>query len=92
MKLYAESLQKLETQYPENPTLLIKKRLQEILDITADVDFGAELKDQGKLKVFVNPVYEKKPAEWKLAFRAGKEVTDAVRAAAQEWLRELKNI
>ena len=70
--------------------MLLKKRLQEILDITADVDYAAELKDgyNGK-KVFVNPAYEKKAAEWKLAYRAGKTTTDAVRAAAQQWLAEL---
>lgn len=87
---HSEALQKFEEKYPEDPGVLLKKRLQQMLDITADVDHAAELKDgyNGK-KVFVNPAYERKPAEWKLAFRAGKETTDAVRAAAQQWLREL---
>jgi hypothetical protein len=87
---YKADIQKFETRYPEDPQILLKKRLQEVLDITADVDYAAELKEgyQGK-KVFVNPAYEKKPAEWKLAFRAGKPVTDAVRKAAQEWLSKL---
>jgi hypothetical protein len=89
-KQYDESKQKFEAEHPEDPQVLIKKRLQQILDVTADVDYAAELKEgyKGK-KVFVNPVYEKKPAEWKLAFRAGKAATDAVRAAAQQWLKEL---
>ena len=88
-KLYNEALQKLEAKYPENPQTLIKSRLQEMLDITADVDFNAELKDMNGFKVFVNPAYEKKPSEWKLAFRAGKPTTDAVRAIAQQWLQQL---
>jgi hypothetical protein len=60
------------------------------LNKTADIDYAAELKDgyKGK-KVFVNPTYERKPAEWKLAFRAGKAATDAIRAAAVQWLKEL---
>ena len=64
--------------------------LQEILDVTADVDYNAELKQGPKYKVFVNPVYEKKSKDWKLAYRAGKQAVDAVRAAAQKWLGEIK--
>lgn len=89
MKQHQAALQKFEQQYPEDPKALLKKRLQEILDITSDVDYAAELKEAYGKKVFVNPVYEKKPDGWKLAFRAGKPATDAVRAAAQQWLREL---
>ncbi len=76
-------------EYPEDPKALLKKRLQTILDITTDVDYAAELKVANGIKYFVNPVYEKKQSEWKLAFRAGKVATDAVRAAAQQWLKEL---
>ena len=59
--------------------------------MTEDVDYSAELKagDNG-LKIFVNPAYERKPAEWKLAYRAGKPATDALRAAAEKWLKELE--
>lgn len=90
MDAYQKEMDKFNTNYPENPQLLIKKRLQDILDITADVDYSAELKQVGKFKVFVNPEYEKKSKEWKLAYRAGKAATDAVRAAAQKWLSEFK--
>jgi hypothetical protein len=88
---HATAVQQFELKYPEDPQVLLKRRLQEILDLTADVDYDAELKEgyRGK-KIFANPVYEKKPAEWKLAFRAGKQTTDAVRAAAQQWLNEFK--
>lgn len=89
-KQHNDKMQKFEANYPEDPQVLLKKRLQQIIEITADVDYAAELKEgfQGK-KVFVNPIYEKKPADWKLAFRAGKPATDAVRTAAQEWLKKL---
>jgi hypothetical protein len=76
-------------EYPEDPKALLKKRLQAILDTTKDVDYAAELKEAHGIKYFVNPDYEKKPAEWKLAFRAGKAATDAIRAAAQQWLKEI---
>jgi outer membrane translocation and assembly module TamA len=89
-KDYNDKLEKFEQDHPEDPNILLKKRLQEVLDMTADVDYSAELKDAGKFKVFVNSDYERKPKEWKLAFRAGKPTTDAIRAAAQQWLKELK--
>ena len=90
LKVYNEAMQNFEAKYPSDPKPLLKQRLQDILTITADVDYAAEFKEgpKGK-KVFVNPIYEQKPAEWKLAFRAGKPATDAVRAAAQQWLKEL---
>jgi len=94
IKQNEEQMKNFEARYPEDPQVLIKKRLEQILDITADVDFAAELKDAEwkgkKWKVFVNPAYEKKSKEWKLAFRAGKVTTDAVRAAAEKWLKEFK--
>ena len=91
MKSHAQEVEKFNTKLPEDPAVLIKRRLEEILAITADVDYSAELKEgyKGK-KVFVNPLYEKKPKDWKLAYRAGKTTTDAVRAAAEKWLKELK--
>jgi hypothetical protein len=89
-KIENEKMQKFEEKYPEDPKLLIKKRLQEILDITENIDYKAELKDGPKgFKYFVNPDYEKRSKDWKLAFRAGKTTTDAIRAAAQQWLKEL---
>lgn len=89
-KVYNEAMQNFEAKYPSDPKPMLRQRLREILAITADVDYAAELKEgeNGK-KVFADPVYERKPSEWKLAFRAGKACTDAVRAAAQQWLNEL---
>lgn len=89
VKRYEDDLKKYNEKYPEDAKILLKKRLQEILDLTSDVDFSAELKEERGKKRFVNPDYEKKRAEWKLAYRAGKETTDAVRAAARKWLGEL---
>jgi hypothetical protein len=57
--------------------------------LTQGIDFNAALKESGGNKVFVNPAYEKKSNKWKMAFRAGKEVTEAARAFAQQWLKEL---
>jgi hypothetical protein len=90
MKAHEMEVEKFNTKLPADPNLLLKRRLEEILAVTSEVDYEAELKDgYGGKKVFVNPLYEKKPKDWKLAYRAGKVATDAVRAAAEKWLMEL---
>jgi hypothetical protein len=89
VKRHEERMKQWHTDFPENPNKIIKKRLEELLKVTADVDFKAELKEKYGKKVFVNPEYENKSTEWKQAFRAGKEATDAARAFAQQWLKEL---
>ena len=89
---YNSDLTKLERNFPENPQDLIKRRLQDLLNLTAEVDYKAETIVDPKTgwTVFVNPENEHKSTDWKLAFRAGKETTDIVRAAAQKWLSDIK--
>ena len=87
---YAADLEKWEAEYPANPTPLIAKRLKAFLDLSASVDFDARVEPKdGKLR-FVDPQLERKPADWKLLYRAGRPAVDAARAAAQAWLVELK--
>jgi hypothetical protein len=87
---YNKAMKEWEESMPENPMVLVKKRLQEVLDITKDVDFNAALTEKYGKKVFVNQAYERKHANWKYAFRAGKEVTETVRAFAEQWIKEIK--
>jgi hypothetical protein len=89
MKWYNAQVAKLEAKYPADIKQFLKMRLQEFLDMSATVDFNAELKQDGKLKRFVNPAYERQSMNWKYCFRAGKETTEAARAFAQQWLKEL---
>ncbi len=89
LKQYNDKMKKFDAAWPADPKVMIKRRLQTMLDITADVDYSAETKQVDKFKKFVNPDYEAKPKEWKLAYRAGKPATDALRAIAQKWLQEL---
>jgi hypothetical protein len=86
---YKEKMKAWETRYPADIKAFVKTRLQQLLAITKDVDFNAQLTERNGRKYFVNTLYERKPGNWKLAFRAGKEVTTAVRAFAQQWLTEL---
>lgn len=86
---YKEKLKAWETRYPADVKVFIKTRLQQLLTVTKDVDFNAALTERNGRKYFTNPAYEHKHTNWKMAFRAGKEVTTAVRAFAQQWLTEL---
>jgi hypothetical protein len=76
-----------EKTYPADPAPLIKKRLQEYLQIAPTVDFTAKLTGSGKRQIFVNPVYEKKSLKWKAIYRAGKEVNEVVTVFVKEWLK-----
>lgn len=89
MKWYNNEVAKIDAKYPADIKSFLKMRLQEFLDISATVDFNAELKQSGRLKKFVNPAYESQSMNWKYCFRAGKETTDAARAFVQQWLKEL---
>jgi hypothetical protein len=86
---YKEKMKAWETRYPADVKVFIKTRLQQVLSVTKDIDFNAQLTERNGRKYFVNTLYERKPGGWKMAFRAGKEVTTAVRAFAQQWLTEL---
>ena len=86
---YEEEVERWEKEYPSDPRKLIKARLEEFLQVTADVDFNAALKEEYRVKKFVNPTYEKKSNEWKMAYRAGKPVVEAARSFVSSWLEEL---
>ncbi len=89
-KRQEEELQEWERRYPADPRALIKKRINDFLVMSAGVDFTAKLTPRGEHMVFVNGDYERKPPEWKLCFRAGKEATAAARVFAGDWLAELE--
>lgn len=90
LKKYREETEAWQDLFPENSRAFVKKRLQQMLEDTKGVDYNAELVERSnKKKYFVNPVYEKKPGNWKYAFRAGKEVTETARAFVQDWLKSL---
>jgi hypothetical protein len=90
MKHYEENLKRWETNYPANHKEVVKMRLQRYLTVAATVDFGAELvTGTDKKKRFVNRTYESKNYEWKMIYRAGKEVYDVAKVFAENWQKEL---
>jgi hypothetical protein len=90
-KRHEEELREWERDLPADPRLLVARRIREFLAASADVDYAARLAPRGDKMVFASEAYEKKPAEWKLCFRAGREATEAARSFARAWLAELEN-
>ncbi|MGZ5286875.1 MAG: hypothetical protein ACXWB9_06810, partial [Flavisolibacter sp.] len=45
IKRHEEEMKKFNEKYPEDSRMLLKKRLQEMLDLTEEVDYSAELKE-----------------------------------------------
>lgn len=79
-----------ESVYPADANQFIKRRLEEFLNVTSDIDFNAELTTKNGKKIFVNPAYEDKDSRWKMPFRAGREVVEPSRAFVQQWIEEIK--
>lgn len=88
-QVYQQQLANWEEQYPADHHQFIKKRLQQFLEETEDIDFSAELTEKNKKMVFVNPDYEAKGKRWKMGYRAGEEVVQTARKYVEDWLKEL---
>ncbi len=75
---------------PKDPRVNLRKALRHFLAVTDGVDYGAGLSLQDGRKFFSDKTFEAKPAEWKMAFRAGREASEGARAYVRAWLVELK--
>jgi len=75
----------------KNPNVTLKHRLEQFLELSADVDFTAETTGEGGARRFVKSEDEARSREWKMCFRAGPEATAAARAFAKEWLAGLED-
>ena len=86
-----QAMQELDKMYPADARALVAMRLRHFLDATKDVAYQAQLVEKDRKKVFADASLEARPAEWKMAFRAGKPATDAARTFAQKWLNDLQS-
>jgi hypothetical protein len=86
---YAEDLQQWKDSYPADPNQLVRQRLAEFLEASANVDYDAKLVSRHGRMRFANEEYESASSEWKLCYRAGREATTKARELAQAWLNEL---
>lgn len=86
---YEEALEDWQQNYPQDPRLMIVRRLREFLAVSADVNYDAKLEPAGTRMRFADDQYEQKPAEWKLCYRTGRETVAVARAFATSWLAAL---
>jgi len=86
---YKEDLKHWETEYPADSKQFVKARLQHYLSVAATVDFSAQLTEKYGKKRFVNPAYQAKNNEWKMIYRAGKEVYEQTKGFVEQWIKEL---
>ena len=87
---YKKDVAKYEAEFPADPRVLIEKRLRNFIALCNDVNFDAKLvASGGGMMRFADQQYESKSDQWKLLYRAGKEPTDAARAFAANWLKQL---
>jgi hypothetical protein len=91
MRQYRDTLARFDMAYPADPKVLVRRRLQEYLDLLLTVDFDAVTRRiNGNVRIFENPRYEDKPPMWKLCYRAGRELNMIAQSEAREWLAELE--
>ena len=83
-------IQDWEKVYPADASQFVKRRLEEFMNETSDIDFNAEVVNKNGKKIFVKSEYEDKSNRWKMAYRAGKEVVEPARAFVTEWISEIK--
>lgn len=87
---YNKRIKQWETDYPQDPKKKIKASLEKYLSIASTVDFDAQLTTSYNTKVFVKREYESKNKDWKMIFRAGKEVYNSVKPVAEQWIKEIQ--
>ena len=87
---FKEETKRWETEYPVDVKLFVRGRLQHYLDVAGTVDFSATLVEKYGRKRFVNPAYQAKNNEWKMIYRAGKDVYEETKVFAEQWIKELQ--
>ncbi|HVU96748.1 MAG TPA: hypothetical protein VHE34_16075 [Puia sp.] len=89
LERFAKATQNWQKQYPEDCRLFIKGRIQQYLTLAATVDFSATTHEKNGKQVFDKQDYQYKSNDWKMIYRAGKEVYDVTKPFAEKWLQEL---
>ena len=87
---YQAKLARWNEQYPASPKALIALRIRTFLEVSAGVDYNAQLVKREGSMTFADENQERKSREWKLCYRAGKPAVDSARAFATGWLAELE--
>lgn len=88
---YNEQLAQWKQDFAPTGREMVRRRLRQFLEESADVDWEAKLVRCGGKMCFANEQYEdEKSGEWKVCYRAGREPVEKARAFAKAWLAELE--
>lgn len=89
LRRFKDDTKKWETDFPTDCKQFVRSRLQHYLDVAGTVDFSAALVEKGGKMRFVNMTYQGKNDEWKMIYRAGREVYEQTKAFIDQWMKEL---
>jgi hypothetical protein len=87
---YQKFTKEWEQRYPEDSRAFVKARIQRYLALAATVDFSASTHEAHGKQVFDKSEYQYKSNDWKMIYRAGKEVYEVTKPFADKWLQELQ--
>ncbi|MBS1603516.1 MAG: hypothetical protein JST42_12670 [Bacteroidetes bacterium] len=76
-------------EFPEDSRTFIKRRIQKYLSLAATVDFSATTHEKNGKQIFDKQEFQYKSNDWKMIYRAGKEVYDVTRTFTEKWIQEL---
>jgi hypothetical protein len=86
---YKKYSKQWEIDYPADYRLFVKARIRKYLELAATVDFSATVHEKNGKQVFDKTGYQYKSNDWKMIYRAGREVYDVTRPFAEKWMQEL---
>ena len=87
---YQKYTKEWEKRYPEDNRIFVKTRILQYLSLAATVDFAATTHEKNGKQVFDKQDYQYKSNDWKMIYRAGREVYEVIKPFAEKWLQELQ--
>jgi len=87
---YQKFTKEWEQRYPADIRVFIKTRIQKYLALALTVDFTATTHARNGKQVFDKNEYQYKSNDWKMIYRAGKEVYEVTKTFAEKWMAELQ--
>jgi len=87
---YQKFTKEWEQRYPEDSKVFVKARIQKYLALAATVDFTATTHEAHSKQIFDKAEFQYKSNDWKMIYRAGKEVYETTKTFAEKWLQEMQ--
>jgi hypothetical protein len=86
---YQQAIKAWEENFPSDHRMKLRSYLQKYLSLAGTVDFDAALVEKNGKRVFMKSEFEGKNDEWKMIFRAGRDVYEVAKPFAEQWLKDL---